>query len=43
VQWNSCRVRAAGGRVFDIYCDRSPRTASERKGVWFIFREMKDG
>jgi hypothetical protein len=35
-------VRADGGRIFDIYYDRSPRTSSERKGMWFLFREMKD-
>jgi len=36
------RVRAGDDRIFDIYYDRSPRTASERKGMWFLFREMKD-
>ena len=37
------RTRAeGGGRVFDIYYDRSPKTASERKGMWFLFREMKE-
>lgn len=36
------RIRAGDGRVFDIYYDRSPKTASERKGMWFLFREMKE-
>ena len=35
-------VTAGDGRIFDIYYDRSPKTASERKGMWFLFREMKD-
>jgi hypothetical protein len=35
------RVRSAG-RVFDIYYDRAPRTGSGRKGMWFLFREMKE-
>lgn len=35
------RIRTRDGRIFDIYYDRSPRTASERKGMWFLFREMK--
>jgi hypothetical protein len=36
------RIRTGTGRVFDIYYDRSPKTASERKGMWFLFREMKE-
>jgi hypothetical protein len=36
------RVRTGCGRIFDIYYDRSPRTSAERKGMWFIFREMKE-
>lgn len=36
------RVRTERGRVFDIYYDRSPRSSSERKGVWFLFREMQE-
>ncbi len=35
------RVRVDTGQVFDIYYDRSPRSACERKGVWYLFREMK--
>jgi len=31
-----------GGHIFDIYYDRAPRTSTERKGIWFLFREMQE-
>ena len=34
------RVRTDTGRVFDIYYDRAPGKASDRKGGWFLYREM---
>jgi hypothetical protein len=34
------RVRTDGGRVFDLYYDRAPKRAGNRKGAWFLFREM---
>ena len=34
------RVRTLTGRVFDIYYDRAPKNAHDRKGNWFIYREM---
>lgn len=34
------RVRTDGGRIFDIYYDRAPAGADDRKGDWFLFREM---
>ena len=34
------RVRTDTGQVFDIYYDRAPKTASDRKGAWFLYREM---
>jgi hypothetical protein len=34
------RVRVMSGQVFDIYYDRSPKNVDERKGAWFIYREM---
>jgi hypothetical protein len=34
------RVLTSGGRVFDIYYDRAPRDASDRKGSWFLYREL---
>lgn len=35
------RVRAACGRVFDLYYDRAPQDAGDRMGSWFLFRELK--
>jgi hypothetical protein len=34
------RVRVASGAVFDIYYDREPKDASDRKGSWFLYREL---
>lgn len=34
------RVQVEGGRVFDIYYDRSPEDAADRLGHWFVWREM---
>jgi hypothetical protein len=34
------RVRTLGGQVFDLYYDRAPKNVDERKGAWFLFREM---
>jgi len=35
------RVRTASGQVFDLYYDRAPRNAFDRKGGWWLFREME--
>ena len=35
------RVRTACGRVFDLYYDRAPTAAGERRGHWFLFRELE--
>ena len=35
------RVRTEGGRVFEFYYDRSPRSVSDRKGAWYLFRELE--
>jgi hypothetical protein len=35
------RVRTEGGRVFDLYYDRAPRGIDERKGQWFLYRELE--
>jgi hypothetical protein len=32
-------VRVTGGRIFEIYYDRAPRDANDRKGNWFLFKE----
>lgn len=34
------RVRTNSGQIFDIYYDRAPRHAGDRKGAWFLYREM---
>lgn len=34
------RVRTSGGRVFELYYDRAPKTADERKGGWILYREL---
>lgn len=36
------RVRVAGGRIFDLYYDRAPKSAAARKGAWFIYQELQD-
>lgn len=36
------RVRVDTGRVFDIYYDRAMKSVDERKGQWFIYRELKE-
>lgn len=34
------RVRTEGGRIFELYYDRAPQSASRRKGAWFLYREL---
>ena len=34
------RVQTQRGRIFDIYYDRSPKDVNNRKGAWFLFREL---
>ena len=36
------RVRTDRGRIFDIYYDRAPLKADDRKGNWFLYREMRE-
>lgn len=33
------RVRTTSGRIFDLYYDRAPQSAADRKGHWFLFSE----
>jgi hypothetical protein len=35
------RVRAETGRVFDLYYDRAPESAGDRKGHWFLLGERR--
>ena len=34
------RVRTAQGNVFDIYYDRAPKNVDDRKGAWFIDKQV---
>ena len=34
------RVRVQGGRVFDLYYDREVKSVDDKKGSWFLYREM---
>jgi hypothetical protein len=36
------RVLTDTNRVFDIYYDRAMKNIDERKGQWFIYREMEE-
>ncbi len=36
------RVRTEAGRIFDLYYDRAPKSVENRKGAWFLFREMAE-
>jgi len=34
------RVRTDDGKIFDLYYDRAPKNTDDRKGAWFLYREM---
>ena len=34
------RVRTNKGKFYDIYFDRAPRNVDQRKGEWFLDREL---
>jgi hypothetical protein len=34
------RVRTDSGPIFDLYYDRAPKSSTNRKGGWFLFREL---
>ena len=36
------RVRVEGGQIFDLYYDRAPRGVDQRKGDWFLLRELEE-
>jgi hypothetical protein len=36
------RVRTEGGRIFDLYYDREIKSADDRKGHWFLYRELEE-
>jgi hypothetical protein len=35
------RVRVDTGQVFDVYYDRAMKNIDQRKGQWFVYREME--
>ena len=35
------RVRVDTGQVFDLYYDRPMKNVDDRKGQWFVYRELK--
>jgi hypothetical protein len=35
------RVLVDSGQIFDIYYDRAMKNVDDRKGQWFIYREME--
>ena len=37
------RVKVDTGQVFDIYYDRAMKNVDDRKGQWFVYREMGEG
>jgi hypothetical protein len=36
------RVRVENGQIFDLYYDRAMKNVDDRKGQWFVYREMKE-
>lgn len=37
------RILTDQNQIFDIYYDRAPKDADDRKGSWFIYRELEEG
>ena len=35
------RVKVATGQIFDLYYDRAMKSVDERKGQWFLYRELE--
>jgi hypothetical protein len=35
------RVEVESGQVFDIYYDRAMKSVDDRKGQWFVYRELE--
>ena len=36
------RVRVATDQIFDIYYDRAMKSLDDRKGQWFVYRELEE-
>lgn len=37
------RVKVNTGQIFDIYYDRAMKSVDDRKGQWFVYRELGEG
>ena len=35
------RVRVDSGQIFDVYYDRAMKNVDNRKGQWFLYRELR--
>lgn len=35
------RVRVDTGQIFDLYYDRAMKSVDDRKGQWFVYRELQ--
>jgi hypothetical protein len=35
------RVKVDSGQIFDVYFDRAMKSVDERKGQWFVYRELE--
>ncbi len=35
------RVKVDSGQIFDIYYDRAMKNLDDRKGQWFVYRELQ--
>ena len=36
------RIKVDTGQIFDIYYDRAMKNVDERKGQWFVYRELEE-
>lgn len=36
------RVRTKNGQFFDLYYDRAPKGSDQRKGAWFLDKELEE-
>jgi hypothetical protein len=36
------RVRVENGQIFDLYYDRAMKNVDDRKGQWFLYRELTE-
>ena len=40
VGWFYFRVKVDTDQIFDLYYDRAMKNVDERKGQWFVYREL---